>query len=319
MDSSSPPEPDPDPPLVVWRPTDGLIRLANRTAAEITGLTRQELTGRPVSELLQLSPHVEVISEAVALGAIDSCTLRRSRVVTRVLEVGGSREAATVWLPAGWAAEAWAAVASWPEAAPMALGYVDPGWCVTSVSADVEALLGHAPGECTGKPLGELLPLDGLVSGGSGGGHLHARLAPAGPDSAITVLLAPRLGGEPGGYTFALMGEPEPAPLASRVSELETRLTAIGAEVRAAGLAGAGPTATDGFEGRRPGPFDGLTSRQWEIMDALLEGKRVPRIARDLFLSQSTVRNHLAALFKRFGVHSQPELIERLRDRSGPS
>lgn len=314
MDPSSPPEPDPhDPPLVVWRPTDGLIRLSNRTAAEVTGLTHQELTGRPVSELLQLSPHVEVISEAVALGAIDSCTLRRSRVVTRVLEVGGSREAATVWLPAGWPAEGWADVASWPEAAPMALGYVDPGWCVTSVGADVEALLGHAPGECAGKPLGELLPLDGLVSDGTEGGHVQARLAVGGADPAITVLLAPRLGGEPGGYTFALMGEPEPTPMTSRVSELETRLMAIGAEVRAAGLEW---TGTDGGDGRRPGPLDGLTSRQWEIVDALLEGKRVPRIARDLFLSQSTVRNHLAALFKRFGVHSQPELIERLRDHS---
>jgi len=33
-------------------------------------------------------------------------------------------------------------------------------------------------------------------------------------------------------------------------------------------------------------------------------------------VSQSTVRNHLAAIFERFGVHSQPELLARLAGTS---
>jgi DNA-binding CsgD family transcriptional regulator len=32
-------------------------------------------------------------------------------------------------------------------------------------------------------------------------------------------------------------------------------------------------------------------------------------------VSQSTVRNHLSSVFKKVGVHSQAELIRRLRPR----
>ena len=38
-----------------------------------------------------------------------------------------------------------------------------------------------------------------------------------------------------------------------------------------------------------------------------------PPSPRDLFLSQNTVRNHLSAIFRRFGVHSQSQLLERLK------
>jgi DNA-binding CsgD family transcriptional regulator len=56
-----------------------------------------------------------------------------------------------------------------------------------------------------------------------------------------------------------------------------------------------------------------LTSRESEILDRLMDGDRVPSIAADLFLSQSTVRHHLSSIFAKIGVHSQAELIRRLR------
>jgi len=40
-----------------------------------------------------------------------------------------------------------------------------------------------------------------------------------------------------------------------------------------------------------------------------MRGERVQTIAKDLYLSQSTVRNHLVTIFQKFGVHSQTELI----------
>jgi DNA-binding NarL/FixJ family response regulator len=68
--------------------------------------------------------------------------------------------------------------------------------------------------------------------------------------------------------------------------------------------------------------LDGLTARQREIVAALLRGERTSDIAASLFVSKSTVRNHLAAIFKEFGVHSQPELLRLLRserdDSRGP-
>lgn len=55
-----------------------------------------------------------------------------------------------------------------------------------------------------------------------------------------------------------------------------------------------------------------LSPRQWEVLRRLLHGERVPGIARNLFLSPSTVRNHLTAIFAKVGVHSQEELITLL-------
>jgi DNA-binding CsgD family transcriptional regulator len=59
--------------------------------------------------------------------------------------------------------------------------------------------------------------------------------------------------------------------------------------------------------------LSGLTHRQWEVLDQVLAGRRVPQVARDLGLGQSTVRSHLGVVFRRLGVHSQDDLVERLR------
>jgi DNA-binding NarL/FixJ family response regulator len=58
-----------------------------------------------------------------------------------------------------------------------------------------------------------------------------------------------------------------------------------------------------------------LTPRQWEVLQLLLQGMRVPAIAAKLQVTRSTVRNHLAAIFRKCGVHSQSELIEFIRER----
>ncbi|MCU1460092.1 MAG: Response regulator containing a CheY-like receiver domain and an DNA-binding domain [Acidimicrobiales bacterium] len=57
------------------------------------------------------------------------------------------------------------------------------------------------------------------------------------------------------------------------------------------------------------GDGDELSPRQAEILDRLAAGERVPAIAKSLFLSTSTVRNHLSAIFRMYGVHSQHELL----------
>ena len=62
---------------------------------------------------------------------------------------------------------------------------------------------------------------------------------------------------------------------------------------------------------------DTLSPRQWGILRRLLQGERVPGISRALFLSPSTVRNRLTAIFAKFGVHSQEDLIQLLRAQSG--
>jgi DNA-binding CsgD family transcriptional regulator len=94
-----------------------------------------------------------------------------------------------------------------------------------------------------------------------------------------------------------------------RASELERRLRRIGDEVEAAGLFQRTARLPD--PDRVPG-LEALSARQWEIVTRLLRGERVPRMARAMYLSPSTVRNHLSTIFRKLGVHSQAELIDRL-------
>lgn len=96
---------------------------------------------------------------------------------------------------------------------------------------------------------------------------------------------------------------------------LEEHLLRIAAEVRSAGLLPP-PEEPSSFD-----PADrlsGMSRRQSEIVHRLLLGERVPQIARAMRLSPSTVRNHLSTVFRKFGVHSQIELIAVLRPTERP-
>jgi DNA-binding NarL/FixJ family response regulator len=63
-----------------------------------------------------------------------------------------------------------------------------------------------------------------------------------------------------------------------------------------------------------------LTHREQEIVRLLCTGQRVPTIARSLYLSPHTVRNHLKAVFRKVGVRSQIELLELLnRKHAAPA
>jgi len=64
-----------------------------------------------------------------------------------------------------------------------------------------------------------------------------------------------------------------------------------------------------------------LTQREEEILRRLCSGDRVSMIARSLFISPHTVRNHLKAIFRKIGVGSQTELMEELKvlNQGGPT
>ena len=62
--------------------------------------------------------------------------------------------------------------------------------------------------------------------------------------------------------------------------------------------------------------IDNLSPREWEVLRGLLAHKRVPLLARELYISPSTVRNHLKSIFAKIGVHSQGELLDKLTRRT---
>lgn len=77
---------------------------------------------------------------------------------------------------------------------------------------------------------------------------------------------------------------------------------------------------------RRPSPSVGdvargalelLTLREQEVALSLFHERRVSRVARSLFISPHTVRNHLKAIFAKCGVHSQEELFDLLERSAG--
>ena len=53
-----------------------------------------------------------------------------------------------------------------------------------------------------------------------------------------------------------------------------------------------------------------LTSREWQVLDLLREGLTTAEIARRLFLSQATVRTHVAAVVRKLGVTDRDAAVQ---------
>ena len=67
---------------------------------------------------------------------------------------------------------------------------------------------------------------------------------------------------------------------------------------------------------RQPEATYPLSVREQDVLHLLREGYRPRSIAERLQVSPQTVRNHLKAIFKKTGTHSQEELITMSRGRS---
>jgi two-component system, NarL family, response regulator LiaR len=78
--------------------------------------------------------------------------------------------------------------------------------------------------------------------------------------------------------------------------------------------------ASEGAAGMRP-IASPLTSRQWEVIDLLAEGKSTDQIAQSLVLSSETVRSHVKNILRKLGATSREEALaaaRRLRGERGP-
>lgn len=62
--------------------------------------------------------------------------------------------------------------------------------------------------------------------------------------------------------------------------------------------------------------LDLLSKREMDVLDQLVVGASVTKIAQHLHISRHTVRNHLKTMFQKVGVHSQVELIIKFRDEA---
>ncbi|MDQ1724609.1 MAG: hypothetical protein QOG52_1637 [Frankiaceae bacterium] len=207
----------------------------------------------------------------------------------------------------------------------VAMGTVDGEWRIDRISAGIEPLLGYKAADVLGQEISSLVqPTEWpslLIAIGYGlrdVGGTTARLVLRSADGEsrhCTVLVTPLAGGREAGFAFSFAVADRLTPnVADRAWELESHIRRIAREVAASGvLSGltATPTATN------VPAMAGLSTRELEIVTGLLAGERVPMMAERMFLSQSTVRNHLTSVYRKLGVGSQQELLTVLRGNAG--
>jgi DNA-binding CsgD family transcriptional regulator len=137
--------------------------------------------------------------------------------------------------------------------------------------------------------------------------------------SASLELLNWKLGRFPVRLNVAAFSARDASTMAVWLIQGERRDGASTWPVRAEGLVTSAPAShreRNGSDTRDLAPeLRALTPRELEVVRMLLDGGRVNSIASALFVSQHTVRNHLKAIFRKTGAHSQMELIERFKHR----
>jgi DNA-binding CsgD family transcriptional regulator len=204
----------------------------------------------------------------------------------------------------------------------VAFGAVDHDWRFTEMSADAAQLLDWDFHNSRGTPLQALVHPDDvsllLVALGRSSADRRAtatRVRVRGRDgdwTPVRLAVSPLCDHNPPrlAVAFGWLPPREDGQCPDdRASRLEGHLWRIALELQAAGI-------NDPPRSGRGWPADpvlsGLSRRQSEVLRRLTRGERISGIARDLFVSQSTVRNHLSAIYRRLGVHSQSELLARL-------
>jgi DNA-binding CsgD family transcriptional regulator len=201
---------------------------------------------------------------------------------------------------------------------------MDPRWHISAIT-NAEDVLGHSSASLTDSALLDLTHPDDvpalLFAMARATSDLDATLGMRlrhldGHWSFVEVTVTLREAEQPFELELTLGHRaPDSATEGGRLAELSAHLRRIAAELHSAEVAA---RRGSGADDAPMAALDLLSPRQAEILHRLLGGERVPMIAREMFLSASTVRNHLSMIFRKFGVHSQQELLMRLRRDGAP-
>lgn len=314
-------------PLMAFDVDCLVILGANEATYELLGMSPGSLGDTKVTDVL--SPVDGYVPEAawrlLTAGDIEgyrsSCHVRNRDGATLVVPVWirlvttGEGAFGLVMIEPEQAADPWSFFA---PSVQTALVVTDHDWNVTHVSTDVGRILGSGHGMAKGSPLlGLLHPDDFLrfmnavddVAAHGRGAMLPMRLR-TGDDrwqdvwGLVTAMCdhdPPRLG--------VAIARPEYGREPSAEMQLQLSLLGHG-ETGGSDCDRSGGLNVHLASGR-------FSTRQKDILMRLIRGQRVREIAESLFLSPSTVRNHLTAIYKKFGVHSQTELLVKLLDCIG--
>ena len=331
-----------DVPLAAVDLPSGRFLAVNPPMAKTLSSTVDALTGSSTLEQLPPAdrPAAQLGFQALADGALTSYQAFRRlaassdpgqaySVWVSAIDVGGTRVGLVSLTPAADHDSQLGALpplSRAPELGHVVLGTVDGAWRIDRISQDVTPVLGITLEQCVGAPvLAVVHPSDApallaaVEHARRGERAVRLTLRLSGGSRAwitVTAVLATISPGDPPALAFALIREGAsqagdgPADGGGRELQLETHMLRIAEELRTAGLI----PRLDQLPVLTETPQLGeLTSREWAVLTRLLDGQRVSAIAADMFLSQSTVRNHLSSIYAKLGVHSQVDLIRLIR------
>jgi PAS domain S-box-containing protein len=308
----------------------------NDVFAALLGLDDAGMTRPSLTDLLSAEdrPVVDNIFGALASGLIESCQgrgrLRRPDggeldVVGWVRPFDGARPCRRAVLAVAPAEGTRPLAAPWfarVDLKRVVFGTLDHEWRFSEISPDAAELLGWDVDDARGSLMQSAVHPDDaslwlLTLARSGAEHravaTRLRVQRAGGQwTPVRCVLSPLCDHNPGRFGFGLWllsNEDDFKMADQRAARLEEHLWRIGAEVDASGIGGL--SATRSLLWSHP-ELVGLSERQSQVLGRLISGERVPTIARSLFLSESTVRNHLSAIYRKAGVHSQSELLALL-------
>jgi DNA-binding CsgD family transcriptional regulator len=208
--------------------------------------------------------------------------------------------------------------------APAVVGTADASLMIERVSSDAETLFGWSAADLVGRSLISVIAehdvpscLAGIdeASGSQNGValYLDVRSNIEGSESQTAslgceVLLLPLQPSPSCAFVFLpTQAELSRTPISGDLSAILGRLG------RGAEVAQLVRGVTGGMTDRDLPGLSSLTTRELEVLTRLVDGDRVPAIAAELFLTQSTVRNHLASIFNKVGVTSQQQLLNVFR------
>lgn len=313
------------PTLLLRVPTEEILA-ASDEAGRLLGVPADELVGRNVEDFAADPP-------SGALALVESGRLSGFQARRRMRSADGESRPLQVWAraadptipvgsvivvlwPGGRSAWSYLPTAADIDMAPVLVGTVNSRLEIERVSDDVR-LLGLDPDEAVG---GSVFRLFDVTSAAD---VLHALAQATEGDRAVCVAVNVHVEGKPAmaelmlrplrpapSFSFSMACGGRDDPLAPSTDEADLRR--MGRGLHALALAEALAFLHDADI---PG-VEKLTTRELDITARLITGDRVPAIASVMYLSQSTIRNHLSRVFRKLDVGSQQELIEMVREKA---
>jgi DNA-binding CsgD family transcriptional regulator len=204
---------------------------------------------------------------------------------------------------------------------PLVVGTTGADLAIDRVSSDIESFLGFRPVDVVGKSILELVEPGDMANllwalaeatSSKTAVSLRVRVLPLhGNPLWCQFLLVPLI--PPPSFAFALLPSEAETEIAEPSDEAEKMLRRLGRAIEAVRVSRELSEIAPDLTG-----LSELSTRELDVVGRLVFGDRVPAIANALYISQSTVRNHLSSAFRKLRVASQQELIALLRSVGKP-